>query len=112
MTFFNVTDPFNMEATPEPEQLANSTLPTTTAMEETDDCAYNYPLVVEAHGLEALSTVATANMEYMRQLSAPAQSPRSINTPQHSVNNLDFILNPTGPEDRLSMKILDFYVAS
>lgn len=103
VTFYNVIDPYNMEATPEPEQLTDSSLPATTR-DVTDDTAHNRPSFEEAPGLEALSTAATTNMEYMRQLSVPLQSPRGINTPQHSVNNIDFILNPTGPEGRLSKR--------
>ncbi|ESZ93520.1 hypothetical protein SBOR_6101 [Sclerotinia borealis F-4128] len=105
--FVHVTDPYNMEVTPEPEQLTDSTLPTTSTMDETGDAAYNHPSFEKVPGLEALSTAATTNMEYLRQLSVPAQSPRGINTPQHSVNNLDFILNPTGPEDRLSSPLIN-----
>ncbi|KAJ8065820.1 hypothetical protein OCU04_006483 [Sclerotinia nivalis] len=107
VTFFNVIDPYNMEASPEPEQPADSTLPTIGTVDTTSDGAYNYPSFEKAPGLEALSTAATTNIEYMRQLSVPVQSPRGINTPQHSVNNLDFILNPTGPEGRLSSPIVD-----
>ncbi|KAG4027485.1 hypothetical protein MFRU_029g00090 [Monilinia fructicola] len=107
VTFFNVTDPYNMETTPEPEQPIDSALPTTTTMDGASDGAFNHPSFEKAPGLEALSTAATTNLEYMRQLSVPVQSSRGINTPQYSVNNLDFILNPTGSEGRLSSPLVD-----
>ncbi|KAI9646345.1 hypothetical protein NHQ30_005789 [Ciborinia camelliae] len=100
VTFINVADPYNMEATPEPEQYTDSTIPIATTIDETDNGAHSHPSFEEA-----LSTGATTNMEYMRQLSVPVNSPRGINTPQHSVNHFDFILNPTGLEGRLGMKM-------
>lgn len=97
-----------MEATPEPEQPTESTLPTATTVDETSNGVSTYPQFEEAPGLEALSTAATTNMEYMPQLSVHTQSPRSLNTPQHSANNLDFILNPARPEAHQSMEIIIF----
>ncbi|KAA8568285.1 hypothetical protein EYC84_007321 [Monilinia fructicola] len=76
VTFFNVTDPYNMETTPEPEQPIDSALPTTTTMDGASDGAFNHPSFEKAPGLEALSTAATTNLEYMRQLSVPVQSSR------------------------------------
>ncbi|QSZ34732.1 hypothetical protein DSL72_007587 [Monilinia vaccinii-corymbosi] len=102
VTFFNITDPYNVETSPEPELFIDSILPTTTMMDEASDGASNHPSFVEAPGLEALSTAATNNVEYMPQLSVPVQSSRGINTPQYSVNTLDFILNPTRAERHLS----------
>jgi hypothetical protein len=108
VTFFNVIDPYNMETSPEPEQSTESILPTATTIDDPVDGVSTYPQFEEAPGLEALSTAATTNMEYMPQLSVHTQSPRSFNTPQHSANNLDFILNPTRPEAHQSMEMIIF----
>jgi hypothetical protein len=49
-----------------------------------------------AAGLEALSTAATSSLPYIRPLPVPEQpSP-------HSLNNINFILNPTGPDSSIS----------
>ncbi|PQE32714.1 Zn(II)2Cys6 transcription factor protein [Rutstroemia sp. NJR-2017a WRK4] len=93
-----------MEDTPEPEQL-NSPGPSNQP-EDTSNTTYDLSSY-GAPGLEALSTAATTNMQYMRQLSVPIQSPRGINTPQHTANNLDFILNPTGSEGPLTSPSVD-----
>ncbi|ATZ52245.1 hypothetical protein BCIN_08g00170 [Botrytis cinerea B05.10] len=112
ITFFNVIDPYNMETSPEPEQSTESILPTATTIDDPVDGVSTYPQFEEAPGLEALSTAATTNMEYMPQLSVHTQSPRSFNTPQHSANNLDFILNPTRPEAHQSSPLVDHSLRS
>lgn len=103
-----------MEATPEPEpeleQFMGPNLPTTIDTDALRDSIQSQPSFRTASGLDALSTAATIDIEYMRQLSMPIQTPRPINTPQHSVNNLDFILNPAGSEGRLSEKMILSYI--
>jgi hypothetical protein len=100
VTFLNVTDPYNMEATPEPEteNRADSTPRIVPQIEERS--AENYFSVPfdQASGLEALSEAATSNFQYIRPVSAPMHSPGDINASPHSSNNLNFILNPTEAE--------------
>lgn len=93
-----------METSPEPEQVAQMD----DIADESDNPivgVYNTP-TLEAPGLEALSTAATSNMQYIRQVSVPESSPRGINTPQHFTNNIDFILNPVGTENPTCMTLL------
>jgi len=100
VTFYNITDPFNMEDTPEPEyQPSTVAIPIPIPIPQIEERAENYfqmPLT-QASGLEALSAAATANFEYMRPVGlSPGDTP-------HSSNNLNFILNPAGPERSTSM---------
>jgi hypothetical protein len=101
VTFLNITDPFNMEATPEPEYPASTPIEVQHVEERPAD---NYfPMQYDqTSGLEALSTAATGNYQYMRTLSVPGQSPPDANPSPHS-NNLNFILNPAGPERSVGM---------
>lgn len=98
MTFFNITDPFNMETTPEPENDDSSTAP---AFEQRDMEHYAQMPFDDAPGLEALSAAAAGNYHYMRPLSNPAHSPGGTILPHPPSNNLNFILNPAVPEGSL-----------
>lgn len=93
MTFYNVTDPYDMEDTPEPEQQ-----PLVTLLPQIEQIREKYSSIAstQASGLEALSAAATANFEYMR----PGGLSASYVT--HSSNNINFILNPAGPEINMS----------
>ena len=97
MTFFNITDPFNMEASPEPEaeHRPESTPVIVPQIEERS--AENFFTVPfdQASGLEALSEAATSTFQYIRTVSVPGHSPGDMNASPHSSNNLNFILNPT-----------------
>ena len=98
MTFLNITDPFNMEATPEadPEpDRANSTPIIVPQLEERPADNYFNMSFDQAPGLEALSAAATSNFQYVRPPPVPVHSPGDINASPHSSNNLNFILNPT-----------------
>jgi hypothetical protein len=80
-----------MEDTPEPEYQASTTPIMVSQMEERSDNYFHMP-ISQASGLEALSAAATANFQYMRPAGlSPGDAP-------HSSNNLNFILNPAGPE--------------
>ena len=92
-----------MEATPEPEQRAASTPIVVPQLEERTADNYFHVPFDEAPGLEALSTAATTNFQYIRPLSVSAQSSGDSNISPHSSNNLNFILNPPGPDGSLSM---------
>ena len=103
VTFHNITDPYNMEPTPEPEypNIANPIL--VPPMEERlAENSFHIPYD-DAPGLEALSAAATSNFEYIRSSSHVGHSPEEGNVSQHSSNNLNFILNPAGPEKELGM---------
>jgi hypothetical protein len=97
VTFFNITDPFNMEASPEPEYRATSIPILAPQVEERSDNYYNMSFD-QAPGLEALSTAATSGFHYIRPLSVSAQSHGDAQASPHSSNNLNFILNPAGPD--------------
>jgi hypothetical protein len=86
-----------MEATPEPEQQTSTPI-IVPQMEERPVEYFNGPFT-QAPGLEALSTAATANFQYIRAHPAGA----SPGDAPPSSNNLNFILNPTGPEASLGM---------
>jgi hypothetical protein len=97
VTFFNITDPFNMETTPEPEaeHRPDSTPIIVPQIEERSaENYFNMPFD-QASGLEALSEAATSNFQYIRLVSVPGHSPGDTNASPHSSNNLNFILNPT-----------------
>lgn len=103
VTFHNITDPYNMEPTPEPEfpNIANPIL-VPRLEERPAESLFHIPYD-DAPGLEALSAAATSNFEYIRPISAAVQSPGEASVSQHSSNNLNFILNPAGPEGGMSM---------
>jgi hypothetical protein len=100
VTFFNITDPYNMETTPEPEaeHQADSTPRIVPQIEERSVESYFGVPFDQASGLEALSEAATSNFQYIRPVSVPMHSPGDINASPHSSNNLNFILNPTEAE--------------
>jgi hypothetical protein len=101
VTFHNITDPYNMEPTPEPEfPDITSPIDVPSLRERPAESVFNIPCD-EAPGLEALSTPATRNFEYIQPLAV--ESPGDAIVSQHSSNNLNFILNPTGPEGGISM---------
>lgn len=96
IAFHNIVDPFNMEPTPEPEfQPMQSPVATMAVqMQERPQNSY-FPATFEgAPGLEALSVAATSNLQYLRPLPPPPEQQPS----PHASNNLNFILNPTGPD--------------
>jgi hypothetical protein len=98
VTFFNITDPYNMEPTPEPESQPALTPVIAQQLEERQhESFFNMPFD-QTSGLEALSTAATTNFQYIRPLSVPVPSPGEAHASPHSSNNLNFILNPTRPE--------------
>ncbi|KAL2074628.1 hypothetical protein VTL71DRAFT_8406 [Oculimacula yallundae] len=93
VTFLNVTDPYNMEPTPEPDQSPVPGL--SPAVGERPPASIFNMSYDEAPGLDALSTAATSTFQYMRPSSGdPHTSP-------HQSNKLNFILNPTRPESSL-----------
>jgi hypothetical protein len=94
VTFHNITDPYNMEPTPEPENQTMSNPIVVPRLEERPAENFFHIPYDDAPGLEALSAAATSNFEYIRPLSATVQSPGETNVSQHSSNNLNFILNP------------------
>lgn len=98
VTFLNITDPYNMEPTPEPEYRPASTPIIVPQLEERPSETYFNMPFDQAPGLEALSTAATSNFHYIRPLSVPVPSPSDTHASPHSSNNLNFILNPTRPE--------------
>ncbi|TVY65642.1 Transcriptional regulatory protein moc3 [Lachnellula suecica] len=104
VTFHNVLDPFNMEPTPEPEyHPASPPIPAPRIDERPENNSYYNMQFDQASGLEALSAAATSNMQYARPFSAAAQSPLDAITSPHSSNNLNFILNPTGPDGSIGV---------
>lgn len=98
VTFLNITDPYNMEPSPEPEYRTTSTPIIVPQLEERSAESYFHMPFDQAPGLEALSTAATTNFHYIRPLSVPVPSPGDTHASPHSSNNLNFILNPTRPE--------------
>lgn len=79
-----------MEDTPEPEQQ-----PLVTLLPQIEQIREKYYSMAstQASGLEALSAAAaTANFEYLRPTGL------SAGYVPHSSNNINFILNPAGPE--------------
>ncbi|KIM95124.1 hypothetical protein OIDMADRAFT_45534 [Oidiodendron maius Zn] len=98
VTFLNITDPFNMEATPEPDSLDTSRTRDMPGFEGRE--GENFPQIPfdDAPGLEALSAAATSNYGYIRPLSTTAHAPGSTIIAHPSSNNLNFILNPAVPE--------------
>ena len=101
MTFFNITDPFNMEATPEPENFDASTSKAIPGFEESEAGNVAQVPFDDAPGLEALSAAATSNYDYIRPLSNLAHSPGGTIINHPSSNNLNFILNPAVPDGSL-----------
>jgi hypothetical protein len=103
VTFFNITDPYNMEATPEPEveHRAASTPRVVPQIEERSTKNYFSMPFDQASGLEALSEAATSNFQYIRPVSVSVHSPGDIIASPHSSNNLNFILNPTEAESSI-----------
>jgi hypothetical protein len=106
VTFLNITDPFNMEPTPEPEYRAASSPIIVAQPEDRHVNSFLHLPYDEAPGLETLSAAATSNFEYLQPLSATGQSPPGVNISPPSSNNLNFILNPAGPESSLGMSFL------
>lgn len=103
VTFLNITDPYNIEPTPEPEfQPTSSDSTIAQGLEDRPTENYFHMPYDDASGLEALSAAATSKFEYVRPLSAAVQSPSEGSVTHHSSNNLDFILNPVGPEGNMS----------
>jgi hypothetical protein len=100
VTFFNITDPFNMEATPDPEPELQSDYTPTIAPQAEEISVGNYFSTPfdQASGLEALSEAATSNFQYLRPVSAPMLSPGDTIASPLSSNNLNFILNHTEAE--------------
>ena len=93
-----------MEPTPEPEYRAASTPIVLPQVEERPENNQYFHMQFDgAPGLEALSAAATSNMQYIRPFSAPAQSPLEATASPHSSNNLNFILNPAGPDGPVGM---------
>ncbi|KAG9239310.1 hypothetical protein BJ875DRAFT_221903 [Amylocarpus encephaloides] len=92
VTFLNIVDPFNMEPTPEPGLQNTATPVVVPRMSERPANPYYNVNFDEAPGLEALSAAATGSLQYLRPLPVAEQPPA------HSSNNLNFILNPAGPE--------------
>ena len=105
--FYNVTDPYNIEDTPDPE---NHTPIPTIAMQSSEDIqrgSYFHIPYDQAPGLEALSTAATGNFQYNREhlVSASGQA----NSSPLPTNNINFLLNPTRSEGSVSAYILVHY---
>ena len=100
VTFFNITDPFNMEDTPEPEMAPRENAMRDIFRPPEDGSAGSYTGMSfdQAPGLEALSAAATSNFQYSRPLAVATPSPGDINASPHSSNNLNFILNPTNTD--------------
>ncbi|TAQ88664.1 hypothetical protein B7494_g3036 [Chlorociboria aeruginascens] len=109
VTFLNITDPFNMETTPEPEYRSPSAPLNNNRLGPSQ--AHSYFPFDEAPGLDALSTAATTNYDY---IPVPSQSPGEGNVSQQS-SNLNFILNPARPEvsigERTVRRICKFSVS-
>lgn len=103
VSFVAVTDPYNMEPTPEPEY-PNITNPILASadLDQPRGEGFLRGMYDGIPGLEALSQA----VEYIR----PAPSTNEGNV-QHSSNNLDFILNPADPEGGLSTGRLNSHSA-
>ncbi|KAK6585410.1 hypothetical protein PZA11_002137 [Diplocarpon coronariae] len=95
VTFVNITDPYNMEPSPEPEIRQPSASTVSPQVEDRQQEAYFNVCSDQAPGLEALSTAAASGFQYIRPLRVDAQAPH------HQSNNLNFILNPARPESSL-----------
>jgi hypothetical protein len=104
VTFRQVTDPYNMEPSPEPADLpplATSVTDLQSDRQPSDNpfhVSFDETPGLEAPGLEALSTAAASNFEYVRALVVPENSAPGANIAQSSSNDLNFILNPTGSD--------------
>lgn len=108
VTFHNITDPYNMEATPEPEFQAPPTPVPVSRMQGRPAEPYYNMSYDQASGLEALSAAATGSLQYtgMRPMSVVGTSAADATHPSpHSSNNLNFILNPAGPEGSLGKSL-------
>ncbi len=104
MTFYNITDPFNAEDTPEPEaEHESDSAPISVPHIEGDRSVDGYfnGSFDQASGLEALSEAATSNLQYIRPVSVPVHTPGDLNASQHLSNNINFLLNPTDPESSI-----------
>lgn len=90
-----------MDSTPDPETRPRSTASPNLIrkVEEHTPESTSYPMFERPSGLDALSSAAVGNFDYIRTLSIPARSPNPDThiTPPVS-NNLNFILNPSGPD--------------
>lgn len=120
MTFHNISDPYNMEPSPDPEaqsrghsgeqlDLANSIEPRTPAplpVPERQEESY-FPVVTfdEAPGLEALSEVATSSNFHYRPASTPVPSSVGSTISPPPANTLEFLLNPSRSERYSTLKI-------
>ena len=71
MTFLNITDPYNMETTPEPESLPPLTPQVIPRVAESPAESFYRTSYDDAPGLEALSAAATSNFDYMRPVCTP-----------------------------------------
>jgi hypothetical protein len=111
VTFLNITDPYNMEASPEPEVHPTSNPIIIPQLEERPPDNYFNVTYDQAPGLEALSTAATSDYQYTRPLSLPSHSPGDTNTSSHASNNLNFILNPVGSDGSIGMYLAWLVVA-
>ncbi|KAK0110466.1 hypothetical protein ONS96_002077 [Cadophora gregata f. sp. sojae] len=94
VTFLNITDPYNMEPTPEPDRPGSVTVISPRAEEKASETFFSIPYD-QAPGLEALSAAATSTFQYIQP------SPEYPQTSPHQSNKLNFILNPTRPESSL-----------
>jgi hypothetical protein len=95
VTFHNITDPYNMEPTPEPESPTTAASPVVLQTVTTEN-GYAHADYNGAAGLEALSAAATSSLPYIRPIPVP-EHPSS-----HSSNNINFILNPTSSDSAMS----------
>ncbi|KAE9379587.1 hypothetical protein N431DRAFT_159847 [Stipitochalara longipes BDJ] len=109
VTFFNITDPFNMEDTPEPEaEHGPDSIPIIVPqIEERSAEGYFGVPFDQASGLEALSEAATSNLQYIRPVSVPVHTPGDLNASPHSSNNINFLLNPTEAEGSIGSPAFD-----
>ncbi len=104
VTFLYVTDPYNIEATPEPE-FHPASAPIVVPLEDRPAENFFNATYDQAPGLEALSAAATNDYQYIRPLSLPAHSPGDTNASSHTSNNLNFILNPVGSDRSLGKRL-------
>ncbi|EKD20866.1 Zn(II)2Cys6 transcription factor [Drepanopeziza brunnea f. sp. 'multigermtubi' MB_m1] len=96
VTFCNIADPYNTEPSPEPDfQEISAPVVPPRGDEKPQGSYLNIPYE-QAPGLEALSAAATSTFQYIRP------SPADSHASPYQSNNLNFILNPTGPESSLS----------
>ncbi len=84
-----------MEPTPEPETGPDSVSAISPQVDARQPENYFALPFDQAPGLEALSTAATSNFQYIRP------SPVDAQASPHQTNNLNFILNPARPESSL-----------